>query len=101
MQYPARRQDLASPSAPRFDGTQACAGADINLFFPPAGAQAVANVRAAKALCASCHFLRPCLEYALASQGTPGVYVAGVWGGTTQAERTRCRRSVRRTAVAA
>lgn len=91
MHYPSDLQGSA-PTAPRFDGRQACAGADIDLFFPPQGAAAAPAVRAAKALCARCRFLEPCLRYALHAQGVPGRYVAGVWGGTTEAERLALRR---------
>jgi hypothetical protein len=91
QQYPLDRQP--STSAPRFDGTQACAGADVALFFPTAGARSRAAIRTAKSLCAGCRFLEPCLNYAVHAQGVPGVYVAGVWGGTTQRERLELRRS--------
>lgn len=79
-------------TSPRFDGTQACAGADLRLFFPTAGGNARRDVRAAKTICAGCRFLEPCLRYAMTAQGVPGRYVAGVWGGTTEAERVALRR---------
>lgn len=79
-------------SAPRFDGTQACLGADPALFFPAQGGNARASIAAAKALCASCQFLQPCLVYAVGAQGIPGRFVSGVWGGTTEAERVALRR---------
>lgn len=83
---------------PRFDGTQACAGADIDLFFPPAGHGATAAVRQAKELCANCGFLDACLEYSVWAQGAPGRYVDGVWGGTTTAERAQIRHGIREAA---
>lgn len=78
--------------APRFDGRQACRDADPALFFPELGGNARAAIAAAKALCASCPLIQPCLTYALTAQGTPGRHVAGVWGGTTESERTALRR---------
>ena len=90
MQYPSQPK-RSGPSAPLFDGTQACAGRDLELFFPATGGSA--RTRAAKRLCASCRFLEPCREYAITAQGVPGVYVDGVWGGTTRLERLEIRRS--------
>lgn len=78
--------------APRFDGSQACAGADLRLFFPPLGGNAAAATRRAKQLCAGCRFLAPCFQYAMTAQGTPGRFVEGVWGGTTSGERAALRR---------
>lgn len=86
MQYPSHHQH-SGPPAPLFDGTQACAGRDLNLFFPAKGH----DTRAAKAICATCRFLEPCLDYAVHAQGVPGRYVAGVWGGTGERERLALR----------
>lgn len=66
---------------PAFDGTQACAEADPELFFPGQGKTPVPP--AAHALCARCPWLRPCLRHALSYD------LHGVWGGTSQAERRR------------
>ncbi len=90
MKYPPDRQP--STTAPHFDGTQACSGADLDMFFPGPGAHAKTAIRQAKELCASCAFLSPCLTYAMAAQGVSGRYVAGVWGHTTEAERAAIRR---------
>ena len=84
--------------APKFDGSQACAGADLELFFPTAKGQAAKeSTDQAKELCRTCRFMAPCLSWALAG----GDAIAGVWGGTTEQERTRMRRRATRTAVAA
>lgn len=66
---------------PPFDGTQACADADPELFFPDRGQAAVPAD--ARALCARCPWLRACLRHALAYD------LYGVWGGTSQVERRR------------
>jgi WhiB family redox-sensing transcriptional regulator len=86
MQYPAPVQPLA-PVAPSFDGNQPCAYVDPDLFFPPLG-RAVPVVRAAKAVCATCRFMQPCLEYAVARPD-----LLGIWGGTTERERAALRRA--------
>jgi WhiB family redox-sensing transcriptional regulator len=65
----------------------ACRSADPDLFFPisdsgPAREQAAK----AKAICATCPVRRECLAFALR---TGQVY--GIWGGTTEHERTAVR----------
>jgi len=66
----------------------ACRSADPDLFFPisdsgPALEQAVE----AKAICATCRVRRECLAFALRTE-----QVHGIWGGTTERERTAVRR---------
>ena len=66
----------------------ACRSADPDLFFPisdsgPALEQAVE----AKAICATCRVRRECLAFALRTE-----QVHGIWGGTTEHERTAVRR---------
>ncbi|MFD5032279.1 WhiB family transcriptional regulator [Streptomyces sp. NPDC058405] len=66
----------------------ACADADPELFFPvgesgPAAEQA----ERAKEVCHSCPVERQCLEWALDTGRT-----SGVWGGTDEEERRRLRR---------
>ena len=82
-------------SAPTFDGTQACAGADVDLFFPGESGYAKYAIRQAKALCAGCRFVQQCLEYALTTRVVGGPWMAGVWGGTTEHERREIRRVLR------
>ena len=65
----------------------ACRSADPDLFFPisdsgPAVAQAVT----AKAICATCRVRPECLVFALRTG-----QVHGIWGGTTEHERTAVR----------
>lgn len=66
----------------------ACVDADPELFFPvgesgPAAEQA----RRAKEVCHRCPVERECLEWALETGRT-----SGVWGGTDEEERRRMRR---------
>lgn len=61
----------------------ACATADPDLFFPTSGVA----VLEAKLYCAVCPVIARCLDKALNS---PDTY--GVWGGTTDRERIAMRR---------
>lgn len=66
-----------------------CHGSDPELFFPIAKTgEAVLQIQAAKAVCASCPSRGSCLEFALATNQQ-----SGIWGGTTEEERRRVRRS--------
>ena len=66
----------------------ACAGADIEVFFPDDGDEI--GTAAAKAICENCPVQEACLQYALATNQTEGV-----WGGMDKHERRRMRRRVR------
>jgi WhiB family redox-sensing transcriptional regulator len=70
----------------------ACRYCNPDLFFPAGttGA-AVDEVRAAKAVCATCPVQSSCLRFALT---TGQAY--GIWGGTTEEERLTLRRWARR-----
>jgi len=61
----------------------ACAGDDINLWFPEPG-DSSAVIKAAKRICAGCPVRIQCLDYALQYDGMPGI-----WGGKTQRERRK------------
>ncbi|MFF4249939.1 WhiB family transcriptional regulator [Streptomyces sp. NPDC001663] len=62
----------------------ACAGEDPELFFP-VGTEgpALRDIAAAKRVCARCPVTVECLDWALRSGQT-----SGVWGGTCEEERT-------------
>lgn len=65
--------------------------ADPELFFPISSAgPALGQVEQAKAICAGCQVQRACLDFALSTG-----QIHGVWGGTTEEERQRLRRSHR------
>lgn len=66
----------------------ACGGFDSALFFPAGEEDSLAA--AAKAICASCSVAEECLQYAIATNQSEGV-----WGGMTGAERRRLRRRLR------
>lgn len=61
----------------------ACAGEDLELFFPFGSAgPALTQIAAAKAICARCPVRQACLRYAVTTgQGH------GIWGGLTEDER--------------
>ena len=61
-----------------------CMGVDPDLFFPERGA----STREAKEVCRGCVVKDDCLEYAL-DNGEK----FGIWGGMSERERRRLRRS--------
>ena len=66
----------------------ACLSADPDLFFPIAtGGAAVRQVTQAQQICAGCGVRQQCLEFAMSTGET-----YGIWGGTTPEERIRVRR---------
>lgn len=66
----------------------ACRDLDPNLFFPiGTTGPALDQIEAAKAICAQCPVLQPCLQYALETNQE-----AGVWGGLAEDERRRLRK---------
>ena len=65
----------------------ACAGENLDLFYPPLGADGTA----AKTICQECPVRVECLTYALNNNEQ-----YGVWGGLSPAERALIRRRARR-----
>jgi WhiB family redox-sensing transcriptional regulator len=66
-----------------------CRDTDPELFFPAATTgEAIDQIAAAKAVCESCAARRQCLEFALATNQE-----SGIWGGTSEEERRKVRRS--------
>lgn len=72
----------AAETAPETDFFEdaACQGADTSVFFPVSDTYA----DEAKAICATCPVAEQCLEYAVATHQSDGV-----WGGMTALERHR------------
>ena len=67
----------------------ACRDTEPDLFFPiGTTGPAVDQIAAAKGVCASCEAQSPCLEFALMTNQE-----AGVWGGTSEEERRKLRKS--------
>jgi WhiB family transcriptional regulator, redox-sensing transcriptional regulator len=66
----------------------ACASADPDLFFPiSAAGKGAAQIARARHICAGCRVRRECLDFAITTGETEGI-----WGGTTPDERIRVRR---------
>ncbi|MDQ6784287.1 MAG: WhiB family transcriptional regulator [Actinomycetota bacterium] len=67
----------------------ACRDTDPDLFFPiGTTGLAVDQIDSAKAVCDRCEAQRACLEFALATNQE-----SGIWGGTSEDERRRLRKS--------
>jgi WhiB family transcriptional regulator, redox-sensing transcriptional regulator len=67
----------------KWSAQAACRDADTNLFFPGSGGSDLA----AKKICMSCAVRAQCLDTALR---TP--FTFGIWGGTSERQRRRIRR---------
>ena len=77
----------AQPDVWRADA--ACRDTDPDLFFPVGTTgPAIEQIEAAKAVCRACEVQGYCLEFALATNQE-----AGVWGGTSEEERRKLRKS--------
>lgn len=59
---------------------RACAGEDTALFFPARGGTAMEAIE----ICSRCPHRQPCLDWAIETGQT-----FGVWGGTTADQRAR------------
>ena len=75
--------NITAPPGWMTDGV--CAQVDPELWFPEKGG----STREAKALCARCPVHPECLAYALAHDER-----FGIWGGASERDRRRMRRSV-------
>jgi hypothetical protein len=80
------------PTAPtdnfwRLDAECAAPDIDSEMFFPAKGT----DTREPKKVCARCEVREECLAYALAHPREQGI-----WGGTTEFERTKLRRRMDR-----
>ena len=67
----------------------ACRNTEPDLFFPVGTTgPAVDQIKSAKRVCESCPAMSACLEFALATNQE-----SGIWGGTSEEERRRLRKS--------
>lgn len=69
----------------------ACQGLDLEKFFPEERGQ---SGKAAKKVCEMCVVRPQCLEHAL---NTPGTH--GIWGGTTERERRNMLKTMDKTRI--
>jgi WhiB family redox-sensing transcriptional regulator len=85
----------AGRALPFFAGALcASAGKDPNLWHPDHGNRA--DAQAAKAVCQRCPAREPCLQWAMDTHESHGI-----WGGTTPRERTALRRAAGERAIQA
>lgn len=82
--------NITGTKAPKFDGSQACAEVDPELFFPEEANQSRKQMVTIRKVCGSCAFKSPCLQYALDNPD-----LVGIWAATTEKERRFIRRGVR------
>ena len=82
-------QEILWEPLPDWREDAACNGVDAEVFFPVG--EDIESMSRAKEVCAVCPVREDCLQYALATNQTEGV-----WGGTTSAERRRLRRKIMR-----
>ena len=80
--------DMMWEPSPEWRRDAACSGSDADAFFPIGEDETLSAP--AKAVCAECPVQQQCLQYALATNQTEGV-----WGGMTGPERRRLRRRIR------
>jgi len=67
-----------------------CQDLPTDLFFPQPGRQGTANAKQAIKVCRSCPVREACLAYAMSF---PDRSLPGIWGGTTERERSRMHHS--------
>lgn len=81
---------------PDFDGTQNCAGTDVNDYYRPTYDRSPTKAETNKdyreelkmlRVCRGCAFIEPCFQWGLANEEF------GVWGGTGEQQRRSLRKS--------
>lgn len=68
----------------------ACIGEPRDLFFPGPGQDGIRKTKKAKEICRGCPVVNDCIEYAMSFSPRS---LIGIWGGTTERERTRIHKS--------
>lgn len=84
-----KNMDLLASQFNPFNGTQLCADADPELFFPDYEGDRTTYLRQvaeAKKTCGDCWIKEDCLKYAMQYPD-----LQGVWGGTTAHDRKALR----------
>lgn len=72
---------------PQFTGDEPCAQVGADFFSVDDSSNRYHNTKKLREICSGCEMREPCLEYAL------HVKVFGFWGGTTENERAKIRKS--------
>jgi len=68
----------------------ACIGEPRDLFFPGPGQDGIRKTKKAKQICGTCPVVNDCIVYAMSFSPRS---LIGIWGGTTERERTRIHKS--------
>lgn len=68
----------------------ACIGEPRELFFPGPGQDGIRKTKKAKQICRTCPVVNDCIVYAMSFSPRS---LIGIWGGTTERERTRIHKS--------
>ena len=68
----------------------ACIGEPRDLFFPGPGQDGIRKTKKAKQICRTCPVVNDCIVYAMSFSPRS---LIGIWGGTTERERTRIHKS--------
>ena len=68
----------------------ACIGEPRDLFFPGPGQDSIRKTKKAKQICRTCPVVNDCIVYAMSFSPRS---LIGIWGGTTERERTRIHKS--------
>lgn len=85
---PPPRIPKRAPDIPmEWKARRACAGLDVNIFFPAWKS----DEHVAKGICDACPVSQDCLTYAIAAREPDGI-----WGGLNYNERMRYRRRIRK-----
>ena len=69
----------------------ACIGEPRDLFFPGPGQDGIRKTKKAKEICRTCPVVNDCIVYAMSFSPRS---LIGIWGGTTERERTRIHKSI-------
>ena len=67
-----------------------CQDLPTEMFFPQPGRKGAADAKVAVAICKACPVRETCLAYAMSF---PDRSLPGIWGGTTERERSRMHHS--------
>ena len=67
-----------------------CQNLPTDLFFPQPGRKGAADAKVAVEICKACPVREACLAYAMSF---PDRSLPGIWGGTTERERSRMHHS--------
>lgn len=63
-----------------------CRDLPLKMFFPQPGREGSEDAKKAKSVCHTCPVRQACLDYAMSF---PDRSLPGIWGGTTERERSR------------